>query len=347
MVMALASMAQKVNIRGKVAQGVEQVRLLAFDDKSLGYEEVEQKKVSNGQYAFSLNLDAPNLLKLEAGDKMARLSISEDSDITVDFTGDQAEIKGSNESLSMLSFDQQNGELQGKHFGALKEEADKAMASGDKEAMAEIQKKSVLAIQNFLGEFRQLLIEMGETPAGYYAIQFSDFNKELEFISQRLSAFEAKIPNSPVTKALTRQVYRAKVVAIGMAPPQFSAPDREGKIFEPGQYKGKILLIDFWAAWCRACRIENPQFVELYQEFNDRGLEIVSISQDRDQATWEKAIKKDGVGIWRQVQDKDESISELYSVSSLPQNVVLGKDGKILAKNVNAEQLRELLSTHL
>lgn len=340
--------AQKMKISGKVSADVKQVVLKAFDENTLSYTQIDLKDVKNGAYSFSFKFDQPNLYLLEFGEATkARLSVSEASDIQVNVENQQVAIVGSEESLLMPAFDQNNGELQGKHFGQLKQDADKAMASGDKAAMADIQKRSAVAIQEFLKEFRAELISMGETPAGYYALQFSDFNKEIDFISQRLEAFQQRIPESPVTKALARQVYRAKVIAIGQLPPAIAAKDRKGEAFELNQYRGKVLLIDFWAAWCRACRIENPQFVELYGAYQSQGLEIVSISQDKKRAVWEAAIKKDGVGVWRQIQDKDGSISELYSISSLPQNVVLGQDGKIIGKNVTAEKLKALLATHL
>lgn len=339
---------QKMKITGKVATEVKQVVLKAFDEKQLGYTQVDLQDVKNGSYSFSFRFDQPNLYMVEFdGSTSARLSVSRNVDIQVNYQSDKVEILGSPESLKMIDFERQNGELQAKHFGQLKKDADKAMAAGDREALAEIQSRSATAIQNFLKEFRVLLVEMGETPAGYFAIQYSDFNKELDFISERLEAFESAIPKSPVTRALARQVYRSKVVAIGKMPPAISAVDSRGEVLDLNQYKGKVVLIDFWAAWCRACRIENPQFVKLYNEYQAKGLEIVSISQDRKKKTWEEAIAKDGIGIWRQVQDKDGSISERYSISSLPQNVVLGPDGKIIGKNMTAESLKELLKTHL
>ncbi|GAB5522904.1 MAG: hypothetical protein Roseis2KO_07760 [Roseivirga sp.] len=339
---------QKMKISGTVSAEVKQVVLKAFDENELGYTQVDLQEVKNGAYAFSIKFDQPNLYMLEFdGGTSARLSISRPGDVQVNYQSDKVEILGSPESLKMIDFDRKNGELQDKHFGQLKKDADKAMAAGDREALAEIQSRSATAIQNFLKEFRVLLIDMGETPAGYFAIQFSDFNKEIDFISQRLEAFQSAIPESPVTKALARQVYRAKVVAIGKTPPAIRAVDSKGENFDLNQYQGKVVLIDFWAAWCRACRIENPQFVRLYGEYQPRGLEIVSISQDRKKKVWEEAIAKDGIDIWRQVQDKDGSISELYSISSLPQNIVLGRDGKIIGKNMTAESLKELLKDHL
>ena len=335
--------AQKMTISGMVP-GNGEVTLKAFVDSTMNYQPLARAKVTNGRYELKIVHEQPNLyLVATEGGQSARLSVSAPRDVQVDFKGEKVEIKGSEESLSMSQFEALNGQLQDKHFGQLKQEADAAMAAGDKEALAKIQERSQVAISEFLVEFRAALVDMGETPAGYYALQFSDFNKELEFISQRLVAFEKAIPESPVTKALAQQVYRAKVVAIGQKPPAIDATDRNGEVVDLSAYKGKVVLIDFWAAWCRACRIENPQFASLYASYKDKGLEVLSISQDKDPATWEKAIAKDGVAAFRHVQDANGAISDLYSVSSLPQNVLLSKEGIIIAKNINAEQLKAIL----
>lgn len=340
--------AQKLVISGQVPAETKVVILKAFDGDELAYKQVDIQDVKKGSYTFRLAFDTPNLYQVDFDGKVqARLSVSRAGKIKVDLLDGEVRITGSEESLKMIRFEARNGELQEKHFGQLKKDADAAMASGDKEAMAEIQERSAVAIQAFLQEFRALIIAMGETPAGYFAIQFSDFNKEIDFISQRLEAFQKAIPESPVTRALARQVYRSTVVAMGAEPPAIEAKDSKGKDFSLDQYEGKVLLVDFWAAWCRACRIENPQFVALYKDFQPKGLEIVSISQDEDPDTWQKAIAKDGVGIWRQIQDRDGNISETFSISSLPQNLVLGRDGKIIGKNVTAAQLKELLAHHL
>ncbi|NQZ79000.1 MAG: TlpA family protein disulfide reductase [Ekhidna sp.] len=111
--------------------------------------------------------------------------------------------------------------------------------------------------------------------------------------------------------------------------------------------KGKWVLVDFWASWCRACRIENPKFARLYKKFNSSGFEIISISKDDSESNWKKAINKDGVDSWTHIWDKDKSISDAYSISSLPQNVVISPDGKVAAKNVSAEMLHSFLETNL
>ncbi len=338
---------QKLVLKGKVDDEVRTVVLKEFRGDSQEYELLKKIEVNDGRYEAVLNIDNQNLLLLDFGKEEVTLSYTNESMIIVDFIEGKFKFIGSINSQQLQKMRQENAKLQAKHFAKLKKDADAAMRSGDKEAMTEIQRRSASAIQNFLPELRDWIVSKGEGPQGYLAIQYSDFNKELPFIEARLAAFQEKLPKSQVTKALEIQVYRAKVLSIGMEPPAFEAIDIEDRVFSYNDYKGKILLVDFWAAWCKACRIENPQFAELYNDYKNKGLEVVSISQDEKVKVWQKAITKDGIGMWRHIQDKDRTISDLYGVSSLPQNLIIGKNGKILAKNLTADQLKTLLAKAL
>ena len=184
---------------------------------------------------------------------------------------------------------------------------------------------------------------MGLVLAGFYALQYSDFNKELQFIESRLLAYQKEAPSSILTRSLEKLVYRAKTTAIGHTPPDFTALDSEGKEVSPKQFKGKVLLIDFWANWCRACRIENPKFAELHKLYKDKGFHVLSITQDVKEEYWKDAIKLDGIEGFQHVFDTGNKISKLYNVSSLPQNLLLDEEGIIIAKNLNADQLERML----
>ncbi len=92
------------------------------------------------------------------------------------------------------------------------------------------------------------------------------------------------------------------------------------------------------------CRVENPKLAVLYEKYQPENFEIISISQNESTAQWVQAIEKDGIDAWAQIQDKDRSLSTLYSISSLPQNILLDNSGKIIARNITAEELATLLA---
>ena len=129
--------------------------------------------------------------------------------------------------------------------------------------------------------------------------------------------------------------------AIGEIAPLFEGPTPTGDRLALESLRGKVTIIDFWASWCRPCRIENPNLVRLYNRMHDKGLEIIGVSLDRNKASWERAIADDGL-TWNHVSNLQywsDPIAQLYSVRSIPAAFVLDRDGRIVAKNLRGAQL--------
>ncbi|MBX7242318.1 MAG: AhpC/TSA family protein [Bacteroidia bacterium] len=121
----------------------------------------------------------------------------------------------------------------------------------------------------------------------------------------------------------------------------FQWKDVSGKIIEKEDFKGKFLLIDFWASWCKPCRQYNQKFKSLYAELKGEGLEILSFSLDTDLSLYEKALKEDEM-TWIQVQDSkgwDTEFIKKYKIQGLPSSLLISPEGKILAKNVRPERI--------
>lgn len=135
-------------------------------------------------------------------------------------------------------------------------------------------------------------------------------------------------------------------VQIGMKAPELNYPSTSGENIALSSLKGNIVLIDFWASWCKPCRMENPNVVRLYNEYKDKGFTIYSVSLDKDKARWENAIKQDGL-VWpNHVSDLkgwQSAAAATYGVNGIPYTVLIDKDGKVIATNLRGAQLEQKL----
>jgi peroxiredoxin len=138
------------------------------------------------------------------------------------------------------------------------------------------------------------------------------------------------------------------MTAIGKNAPDFEQADTSGNMVKLSGFRGKYLLLDFWASWCGPCRAENPNVVKAYQKYHDRGFTILGVSLDQPgkKEAWLKAIHQDGL-TWTHVSDLqfwNNAVAKMYGIRSIPQNFLLDKDGKIIATNIRAEELNKKLS---
>ena len=156
------------------------------------------------------------------------------------------------------------------------------------------------------------------------------------------NGFDPKIKSSVSGKKVEAIInVPSNLTAIGEVAPVFEGPTPTGELVSLASLKGKVTIIDFWASWCRPCRIENPNLVRLYKRMHDKGLEIVGVSLDKNQSSWTRAIEDDGLS-WNHVSNLkywQDPIALLYGVRSIPAAFVLNKDGVIVAKNLRGAQL--------
>ena len=114
-------------------------------------------------------------------------------------------------------------------------------------------------------------------------------------------------------------------------------------------FKGKYVLVDFWASWCGPCRAENPNVVKAFHQYNDKGFTVLGVSLDRPNAKdkWLGTIRKDSLA-WTQVSDLkywDNAVAKLYGIRAIPQNFLINPQGKIIGRNLRGDALLQKLAT--
>lgn len=164
----------------------------------------------------------------------------------------------------------------------------------------------------------------------------SDLKEHYELLSEENKQL-------PLAKSLKTSLDKRSAVEIGSKAPQFSGPDPDGKELALKDLMGKVTLIDFWAAWCRPCRIENPNIVKVYNKYHEQGFNIIGISLDREDQRdrWLQAIEQDNL-TWPQISNLqfwEEPIAQLYGVRAIPAAFILDENGVIVATNLRGDDL--------
>lgn len=155
----------------------------------------------------------------------------------------------------------------------------------------------------------------------------------------------ADLQNSNVGRNLAQLIESFRLKE-GATAPAFAQMSVDGDVINLSDYRGKYVLIDFWASWCVPCRHENPTLVKAYNQYKNQNFEILGISLDEDREPWLKAIEEDKLE-WDQVSDLKgwrNEVAVQYGIRAVPASFLIDPEGKIVAKNLRGEALLELLA---
>jgi len=305
---------------------------------------------NDGNFAFFMEVKEPGIFRLSQSDK--------DFLMLILHPGDTVRLMTSSGSLSAGlnitgSYENQLLHMTGYHVGQYEKVLDSLQKvfqqlNGIKAPDAEIR-----AVQQDFMRVRGLMyqyIQNGITTqprslVWLFFIEKMDMEEQFPWYARLVDTLIVYHPTNVYVKSLYDKVSNERKLAIGSPAPDITGPDPDGKEHSLSDYRGKVVLIDFWAGWCGPCRKENPNLVRLYAEYKDKGFEIFGVSLDRTRESWVNAIKADGL-TWPQVSDLKYWQSELskeYKVSSIPHTVLIDQEGRIIAKKLRGQALEDRL----
>ncbi len=173
----------------------------------------------------------------------------------------------------------------------------------------------------------------------------TDPNKDVVLLEKRFNTLNGPALQSQFAKNIAQVIDNDKIGAIGTKAIDFTQTDTAGSSISLSQFKGKYVLLDFWASWCRPCRMENPNVVAAYNTYKNKNFAVLSVSLDQEKDSWLKAIKADKLN-WTHISDLkywSNAVAMQYHIQSIPQNFLIDPNGVIIAKNLRGEQLVEKL----
>ncbi len=215
----------------------------------------------------------------------------------------------------------------------------------DRDALMKTYDQVQLNIQN---EIDKTIRERPESHVTAFLLNATyQFNEDPIVLEERFNKLHASIRRSAIGKQLETFIAENKIGAVGTQSLDFSQPDTSGTPVSLSSFRGKYVLIDFWASWCGPCREENPNVVETFQKFKDKNYTVLGVSLDRpgQKSKWLQAIHEDKL-TWTHVSDLqfwNSSAAQLYKVKGIPQNFLVDPNGKIIARNLRGPALEAKL----
>jgi peroxiredoxin len=179
----------------------------------------------------------------------------------------------------------------------------------------------------------------------FVAMVATQLNPPTTLTEQRYNRMSPEVQKGYFGTMLAKNIADAKVGGIGSVAAEFVQNDTSGNPISLSSFRGKYVLIDFWASWCRPCRMENPNVVKAYEDFKGKNFTVLGVSLDRSKDAWIKAIADDKL-TWTHVSDLkfwSNAVAVQYKVESIPQNFLVDPEGKIIAKNLRGEELHRKL----
>ncbi|MEO9513716.1 MAG: TlpA disulfide reductase family protein [Flavobacteriaceae bacterium] len=333
-------------VRGGLDNGTQ--IFLKTTDSTNQLVDIDTTAVENGLFSFNGEQEEPKLHYIFIGSGRGNIPfVLENGDIEIKFQKDSltyADLKGSLQNELYMDFLSESRKLSEMAMSmrtdlqAASTKQDTATVAALQEEYLELQEEAKNLNVDYARENPNALISV--LILGNLSMRKAITNDEIQKI---YDAFTPEMKATTPGKQLKEQLDKSKNTDIGSRAPEFEAPTPNGDLLALNDVKGKLTLVDFWAAWCRPCRAENPNIVSVYNKYHDKGLNVIGVSLDTRAEDWKNAIESDGLA-WNHISNLkrfQDPVAQLYNINAIPAAFLLDENGVIVAKDLRGEALEQ------
>jgi peroxiredoxin len=375
LILSLAFAACKDNsikISGKINNQSKGEYLMLQELKANSLETVDSLKLSeNGEFSFKKEILYPTFYQLKTSDENILTILAEQGDnikITAEYKklANPESIKGSVGTQKMIEYnkalrntiDKLNGlqEIYSQNSGS--PELPRIIVTLDSTAQTYLKEinfytkkfidENISSLVSLFALYQQVAPQVSvlsprEDLRYFVRVDSSLFNSYPE--SEPVMALHELVKEMTDRIGLEKRPDAVQPTATDI--PEIALPSPTGEIIKLSSTRGKVVLLDFWAAWCPPCRKENPNLVVAYNTYKSKGFEIFQVSLDKTKEEWVKGIEQDNLGKWIHVSDLkywNSSVVSRFNITSIPYNMLLDKDGRVIATNLRGENLMKKLA---
>lgn len=329
------------HIEGHV-KGINEKSLVSITDANKPTDTLARGVVRGGVFVLNGHLNEPSLIILNFSSAQKKFSLFIGNE-SVTISGDienlaALQVKGSSSEADFVAFEQTFNNYFAQ-LNQLSQLSNTPEGASKRDSIGQAYQKVAMEIQSGVDHFIQQRNSSYVSP--FLLVVVNQLSDDVFLLERRYNSLSPDVQQSVYGSYIREQIDNGKVGAIGTEAMDFTQADTAGLPVSLSSFKGKYVLVDFWASWCKPCRMENPNVLSAYERFKTKNFTVLGVSLDRSRDAWIKAIADDRL-VWSQVSDLkfwNNAVAQQYRIQQIPQNFLIDPNGKIVGKNLRGADL--------